>query len=125
MPRRPRWASTSRAAAYSSKADFEARGCQAAKPGAAAAGLRLILKPRRAIAGRRTRFTFKVRRGERRVRGATVRFAGRRLRTGRRGRTRVKMTLRRTGVYRVRAKRGKLRSPVRRVRVVRRGYPRG
>ena len=103
-------------ASYYSRESFEALGCAANDP---APALRLHVKPRRAVAGRRTRFTFKVRRAGRPVRGATVRFAGRTLRTRRGGRARVKLVLRRPGVRRVRAAKGTRRATGA-VRVVRR-----
>ena len=103
--------------AYTSKEDFEARGCAVRKP----PKLRLWVKPRRVEAGERTTFRFKVRRREdgrdRRVRGATVRFAGRRATTDDRGRARLTLTLDRPGLYRARAtKTGLRRSFARRVR---------
>lgn len=73
--------------------------------------LRVKVRPRRARIGRRR--TFRVRitafvRGKRRpVRRALVRFAGRRARTNRRGRARIRVRLRKAGRRRVRAsKRG-------------------
>jgi hypothetical protein len=70
--------------------------------------LRLSVTPRRVRAGRRTAFVFRVRTAARRpVRGAVVRFAGRRVRTRRNGRARIALTPRRTGRRAVRAaKRG-------------------
>jgi hypothetical protein len=105
--------------AYSTKAGFEERGCTARKP----PKLRLWVKPRRVRAGRRTTFRFKVRRrhegADRRVAGATVRFAGRRAVTDSRGRARLTLTLERPRLYRARAtKKGVRRSPARRVRAL-------
>jgi hypothetical protein len=69
--------------------------------------LRLSVRPRRATVSRRTVFRFRVRRGSRPVRGARVRFAGRRARTGAKGRARIVARLHRAGRYRARAvKRG-------------------
>jgi hypothetical protein len=60
--------------------------------------LRLRVIPRRGRAGRRTRFTFRVTTNDGRpVAGALVRFAGRRARTGARGRARITTTIRRRG----------------------------
>jgi hypothetical protein len=105
--------------AYTTTAGFEARGCAARKP----PKLRLWVKPRRVTAGKRTTFRFKVRRraggADHPIRGATVRLAGRRVRTGARGRARLELTLGRPGLYRARAaKKGLRRSFARRVRVV-------
>ena len=58
--------------AYETKQGFEARGCAAAR--ASRPRLRLTVAPRRVRAGRRTRFTFRVRASGRPVRGATVRL---------------------------------------------------
>jgi hypothetical protein len=108
--------------AYSSKEAFEARGC-AARSAAKRPKLRLRVRPRRVRAGERTVFRFEVRRRhegvDRRARRATVRFAGRRTRTNRRGRARMTLTLERPGVRRARAtKKGLRRSAAKRVRVL-------
>jgi hypothetical protein len=70
------------------------------------ARLRLLVRPRRMRAGRRTPIRFLVRRiragRSRPARGATVRLAGRRVRTGRRGRARLRLKLR-PRAYRVTA----------------------
>jgi hypothetical protein len=64
----------------------------------AAPRLRLAVSPRAARAGQRTAFRFRVTDTLRRpVAGALVRFAGRRLRTGPRGRARVALAVRRPG----------------------------
>ena len=103
-------------AGYSTKAAFERRGCAAARRPTRRrrARLRLSVRPRRAVAGRRTRFRFRVRlvrRGRSRpARAATVRLAGRRVRTNRRGRARLVVRLR-PRAYRVRAtRRGAVRA---------------
>jgi fermentation-respiration switch protein FrsA (DUF1100 family) len=49
--------------------------------------LRITVKPRKTRVGKRTRFVFRVRVGKRNIRRATVKFVGRRHRTGRKGRT--------------------------------------
>lgn len=62
------------------------------------ARLKLLVRPRRARAGRRTTFRFRVATAAgRSVSGALVRFAGRRARTGRAGRVRIAVTPRRPG----------------------------
>lgn len=48
--------------------------------------LRLTIEPKRAIVGRRTRFRFRVRLRGKPVKGALIRFTGRRVRTGPKGR---------------------------------------
>ena len=65
--------------------------------------LRLRVRPRRVAAGRQTVFVFRVTRGSRPVRGARVRFAGIRVRTGPRGRARIVVSLPRAGRYPARA----------------------
>jgi gluconolactonase len=82
--------------------------------------LKISLKPRRAVVGRRTRFRIRVRVGRRPVSGARVRFAGRKRRTGRRGLARFRLRFRRPGRYRVRASRRGYRGATRSVRVIRR-----
>jgi hypothetical protein len=73
------------------------------------ATLRLSVTPRRAQAGRRTRFrlraTARVAGARSGVRGAIVRLGGRRAGTDRRGRASLEVTLRRPGVHRARASR--------------------
>jgi hypothetical protein len=107
---------------YSTKEAFEARGC--GKAAVSGAKLRLRVRPRRVRAGVRTVFRFKVVRRtngrKRAARGATVHFAGRRAKTGRRGRARMTLTLRHTRAYRAWATRkGVRRSAPHRVRVFR------
>jgi hypothetical protein len=74
--------------------------------------LRLAIRPRSARAGRLTRFRFRVTalvRGKRRaVRRATIKFAGRRLRTNRRGRATMVRRLVKPGRYGVVASRKRL-----------------
>jgi acyl-homoserine-lactone acylase len=83
--------------------------------------LRLSVRPRRAQRDRRTRFSFHVTtRAGAPVRGATVRFAGRHVRTGRRGRVALRKRFDRAGVRRARATRTGYRPAVARVRIVRR-----
>jgi hypothetical protein len=83
--------------------------------------LRLKVRPRRTRAGRRTRFRFKVTarvRGKRRlVRGVRIRLAGRRARTNRRGRARIRLRFNRPGRYRVRARKKGMRGASKWVRV--------
>jgi GDSL-like Lipase/Acylhydrolase family len=81
--------------------------------------MRVRVRPRRAVAGRRTCFRVTVSSGGVRVEGATVRFAGRRRRTGRLGRVRRCAALR-AGVKRVRVRREGFRPARARVRAVRR-----
>ncbi len=84
---------------------FELRVPSGCAPPARA--LRLRVKPRRVIAGRRTVIRFRVLgvTGGRRhpIRGALVRFAGRRVRTDGRGRASMSRALPRRGVFRARA----------------------
>jgi hypothetical protein len=82
--------------------------------------LRVTARPRRIRAGRRTRVTFTVKRGTRRVRGARVRFAGRSHRTGRRGRASFTVRLSRRGVRTAVASKRGYRSGRASVRVLRR-----
>ena len=86
--------------------------------------LRVRVRPRRVRAGRRVRIRFRVLVSEdgvlRRVRGARIRFAGRRRRTNRRGRASIRVRFRRSGVRRVRATKKGFRSGSARVRVLRR-----
>jgi len=81
--------------------------------------MRVRVRPRRALAGRRTCFRINVSSGGLRVERATVRFAGRRRRTGSLGRIK-RCTKLRSGRYRVRVRRQGFRSALARVRVVRR-----
>jgi hypothetical protein len=64
--------------------------------------LRLSVTPRRVVAGRRVRFRVRVRSSDPScARAATVRFAGRRLRTNRRGRGRLTLRMHRLGLRRL------------------------
>jgi hypothetical protein len=88
----------------------ERRPKPAGAPGAGPA-ITLRVKPRRARVGRRTRFVFRARSGTSRprqpVRGARVRFAGKRRRTNRRGRAVIVKRFAKPGRRRARAtKRG-------------------
>jgi hypothetical protein len=77
--------------------------------GARGRRLRLSVRPRSVRAGRETTLAFRVVTAQRRRRvvGALVRFGGRRVRTGRRGRARIVVTLHRPGQRSARAsKRG-------------------
>ena len=87
---------------------LRAAGAGAATPGRAAKPrLRVRVAPRRARAGRRTRFRFRVTARGRPVRGARVRFAGATRRTGRRGRAVIVRRPARPGLRRARrTKRG-------------------
>ena len=96
-----------------------------AAPGAAGPRLWLSVRPRRVLSGRRVRYRFRVsgrRPGgkRRRVRGATVRFAGRRVHTNRRGRAAITVRLRRAGLRPVLARKKGLARTVKVVRVVKR-----
>jgi hypothetical protein len=62
--------------------------------------LQLSVKPRRVHRRRATTFTFRVHSGRFAVRGARVRFAGHSARTDARGRVRMRVLLRRTGMRR-------------------------
>jgi hypothetical protein len=69
--------------------------------------------PRRAVAGRRTRFRVRVRDSRGRVvRGALVRLGGRRARTNRRGLAVLRVALPRAGRFSVTAARGRARGRV-------------
>jgi hypothetical protein len=85
--------------------------------------LRLAVSPRRAVAGRRTRFTFRASAmvaGRREwVRGARIRFAGARVVTGANGRASVTRRLHRTGRMVARATAPSLRAGRATVRVIR------
>jgi hypothetical protein len=85
--------------------------------GCTPARLRLTVRPRRARAGRRTTFRFRVTARSKPVRRALVRFAGKRARTGRRGRARITVTLHRRGLRNVRASARGMRPGLARVRV--------
>ena len=84
--------------------------------------IRLSVSPRRTRASRRVRFRFRAVTGRggaaRPVRRATIRFAGARVRTGRRGRASMVRRLRRPGRYTARAGRRGLRRGTATVRVV-------
>ncbi|KKL19788.1 hypothetical protein LCGC14_2461970, partial [marine sediment metagenome] len=86
--------------------------------------IRMTVRPRKVRADRRRRFRFRVttvRGGKRRVvRAVTIRLAGRRARTNRRGRATIVKRFRRPGRYRARASKRGLRRGTASVRVVRR-----
>jgi hypothetical protein len=82
-----------------------------------AARLRLRVTPRRAVAGTRTRFSFRVTAEGRPLADATVRLAGARTRTNSRGRARLRLRLRSARAYTARASKDGLRAS-RRVRAV-------
>ena len=91
-----------------------------------ARAMRLSVSPRRAHRGRRTGFSFRVTtRGGAPVRGATVRFGGRRVRTGTSGLAALSKRFARVGVHRARASRSGYRSAVATVRIVRGRSSRG
>jgi hypothetical protein len=96
------------------------------RPGdAEGARLRLAVRPRRVRSGRHRRFRFRVTAPDGSpVRGATVRFAGSRARTGRGGRAAIRRRFRRAGTRRARASRAGYRGAMAMVRVRRRGAPR-
>jgi len=98
-----------------------AAGRATLKP-AAAARLRLSVSPRRVRAGRRVRYRFRVITGRGRTARAsartTVRFAGRRVVTNRRGRASITVRLHRTGLVSVRATRAGRRADRATVRVL-------
>jgi hypothetical protein len=72
------------------------------RPGSASGRkLKVTAKPRRTRAGKRTRFTFRVRAGKKNVRGATVKFAGRKHKTGKHGRARFRVRFKAGGKRRV------------------------
>jgi Tannase and feruloyl esterase/3HB-oligomer hydrolase (3HBOH) len=79
--------------------------------------LRLRVTPRRARAGHRTRFRFRVTSRGKPVRGAHVRFLGRTKRTGRHGRARMTRRPMRRGVRRATATKHGYRAANTRVRV--------
>jgi hypothetical protein len=80
--------------------------------------IRLSVRPRRVRAGRRTRFRFRALAGGRPVAGATIRFAGRRRRTSRRGGAAMILRLGRLGRRRARAAGRGLRDGTALVRVL-------
>ena len=92
------------------------RACRVAVSGSRGV-LRLRVTPRSTAAGRRTRFRFRVTVAGRPVAGATVRFAGRSVRTNRRGRGRMTARFRRPGSRTARATRSGMRRATARVRV--------
>ncbi len=81
------------------------------------ASLRVSLRPRRVVAGRRTTLRIRVRLAGEAVRGARVRLASKVTRTNRRGRARLRVTLRRPGRRAVKVRIGNGRA-VARFRVV-------
>lgn len=81
--------------------------------------LRVSVAPRRVKRGRTTTFRFRVRAGRFLVSGARVRFAGRNARTDRRGRAKIRVTLRRVGPRRVIAWKRTFRHGATAVRVLR------
>lgn len=91
-----------------------------ARLGAVPARMRLRVSPRTVRAGARTRFTFEVTIGSgaaaRPVPGARIAFAGRKARTGPRGRVTLVVRLRRPGRHRVRASKKGLRPATAHVR---------
>ncbi len=87
---------------------------RAAKP-----RLRMKARPRHVRSGRRTRVTFTVTSAGHRVRGALVRFAGKRHRTGRHGRARFTVRLHKHGVRRATASKPGYRAAKARIRVLR------
>jgi hypothetical protein len=82
--------------------------------------LRLQATPRTARAGKRTTFRFRVMAGKRAARGATVQFAGHSVRTGKRGRARLRVVVRRAGLRIARASKPGFRAAQASVRVRRR-----
>jgi hypothetical protein len=81
--------------------------------------LRVSVTPRRVKRGRLRTFTFRVRSGRFAVRGARVRFAGHAARTNGRGRARIRVRMRRTGMRPAIAWKRTYRRGAARVRVVR------
>jgi hypothetical protein len=98
--------------------------CDRASRRRVAERIRLSVAPRRAVTGPLRRFRFRATASGRPVRGALVRFAGRRARTDERGRARIAVRLRRAGRYRALASRAGLRRGRATVRAVRRAAPR-
>jgi len=83
--------------------------------------MRLSVRPGRAQSGRRTRFSFRVTtRSGAPLPGVSIRFAGRRVRTGRGGRVALVRRFDRAGVRRARASRSGFRATGASVRIVRR-----
>jgi dienelactone hydrolase len=95
------------------------RQCRVAVAGSRGV-MRLRVRPGQSVAGRRTRFRFRATSAGRPVPGATIRFAGKRARTNRRGRARIVERIRKPGRYRAVARRSGMRRASARVRVVRR-----
>ena len=87
--------------------------------GARRPALRLRVQPRRVRVGQRVRLRFRVRSGGEPVRAATVRIAGRSVRTDRRGRARLAVSFSRARGYTARATRSGYRPDTARVRAVR------
>jgi sugar lactone lactonase YvrE len=83
-----------------------------------ASRLRLAVQPKRALLGHRTRFRFRVTLRGKPVKGAVVRFTGRRAVTGRRGRASARLRPRRAGLRRAVALRRGLLPGAASVRVV-------
>ena len=94
---------------------------QGDRPGAAGGrqALRLTVSPRRVRVGRRVRLRFVVRSGGRPLRGASVRIAGRMVRTNGRGRAQLSVRFTRARVYTARATRRGYRPDTASVRAVR------
>ena len=94
-------------------------------PGLGAARYRLRVRPRRTRVGVRRLFHFHATLGRTRVRGALVRFAGRRVRTNRRGNARIRARFHHRGRRRATLSVGKSRRVVARTSVrVRRAHRR-
>jgi hypothetical protein len=91
----------------------------AANPRALLPHIRLRVRPRRVRAGTRTTFRFRASVRRRALRRVTVRFAGRRARTDRRGYARIRVRLQRVRTYRALATKKGLRRGTARVRSVR------
>ena len=87
--------------------------------GSARLRLRLTVTPRRARAGKRTRFQFRTAAGRTAAKGVRIRFAGRRVPTGRSGRAKLVRRLSRPGRYRVIATKRNFVRATATVRVVR------
>ena len=78
-------------------------GSSCARAGGSGGRIRLSVRPRRVRTGRRVSFRFSVRASGEPVSGATVSFAGGRVRTGASGRAAMTRRLRRTGRHTARA----------------------
>ena len=102
--------------AWSPDTPRTSRPCRAAVSGSRGV-MRMRVRPRRAVAGRRTRFRFRVTSAGRPVARARIRFAGKRARTNRVGRARIVKRIRKPGRYRARATRSGMRRATTRVRV--------